>query len=99
MSGETLLVLIGVGVLVGWLAGQMAFGSRLSLTTELIIGVAGALIGGLLLPQLGLHLGSGIVMTIIDGALGALVLLALIRAFGGAGGWRARWGNVFGRRW
>ena len=58
MSGESLLIILVVGLIAGWLAGQIVQGTGFGLIGDLIIGVVGAFIGGWLLPQLGIHLGS-----------------------------------------
>ena len=60
MSAETLLVLV-VGLIAGWLAGQVVKGTGFGLVADIAIGIVGALIGSWLLPRLGIHLGSGIV--------------------------------------
>ena len=59
MSSESLLIILVVGLVAGWLAGQIMQGTGFGLIGDLIIGVAGAFVGGWLLPQLGIHLGSG----------------------------------------
>ena len=99
MSGESLLILLLVGVIAGWLAGHLVQGAGLGLAGDMVIGVAGAFIGGLMLPQLGVHLGSGIVASIFNATIGALLLLLIIRLVRGGGGWRSRWGGRFGSRW
>jgi uncharacterized membrane protein YeaQ/YmgE (transglycosylase-associated protein family) len=72
----------------------------MGLIGDLVIGIAGAFIGGLLFPRLGIHLGAGLVATIISAAIGAIILLLIIRLVsGGGGGWRSRWGGPFTRRW
>jgi uncharacterized membrane protein YeaQ/YmgE (transglycosylase-associated protein family) len=43
MSGESLLVIIVVGVIAGWLAGQIVQGTGFGLVGDFIIGVVGAL--------------------------------------------------------
>ena len=91
MSGENLLVILFVGVVSGWLAGQIVRGSGFGLIGDLAIGVVGALIGTWLMPRLGLHLGAGLINSIINATLGAIVLLVLLRLLGGGGGWRRRW--------
>jgi uncharacterized membrane protein YeaQ/YmgE (transglycosylase-associated protein family) len=85
MSNESLLVILMVGLLAGWVAGQIVQGTGFGLLGDLLIGILGAFIGSWLLPQLG-H---------CRGAIGALVLLLIIRLVRGGGGWRASWG----RRW
>jgi uncharacterized membrane protein YeaQ/YmgE (transglycosylase-associated protein family) len=95
MSGESLLMILVVGVIAGWLAGQIARGTGFGIVGDLLIGIAGAFIGSWLLPQLGLHLGSGMIPAIINATIGALLLLLLIGLVRGGGGWRTSWG----RRW
>ena len=52
MSSEGLLVIVIVGVIAGWLAGQIVSGTGYGLINDLVIGVIGAFIGGWLLPRL-----------------------------------------------
>jgi uncharacterized membrane protein YeaQ/YmgE (transglycosylase-associated protein family) len=87
-----------VGVVAGWLAGQIMRGAGYGLVGDLIIGVIGALIGEWLMPKLGLHIGSGIVAEIIDATIGALLLLFILRLVRGGGRWGGR-GGRWGRRW
>ena len=93
MSGESLLIILVVGVIAGWLAGQIVQGTGFGIVGDLLIGIVGALIGSWLLPQLGVRLGSGILMAILNATIGAIILLLLIRLIRGGGGWR------WGRRW
>ena len=95
MSNESLLIILGVGLIAGWLAGQIVQGTGFGIVGDLIIGIVGAFIGSWLLPQLGIHLGSGIIAAIINATIGALILLLIIRLVRGGGGRRGRWG----RRW
>ena len=50
LSNESLIVIILVGVIAGWLAGQIMQGSGFGLVGDLIIGIVGAFIGDWLLP-------------------------------------------------
>src|SRR5258707_7675631 len=79
MSNESLLVILLVGLIAGWLAGRIVEGSGFGLIGDLIIGIVGAFIGDWLLPQLAVHLGAGIVGAIINATIGAVVLLLIIR--------------------
>ena len=94
MSGESLLVTL-VGLIAGWLAGQIVRGSGFGLVGNIIVGIVGAFIASWLLPQLGIHLGAGLVSAIINATLGALVLLVIIGLVRGGrgGGWRRSWGR------
>jgi uncharacterized membrane protein YeaQ/YmgE (transglycosylase-associated protein family) len=58
MSNESLLIIVGIGLTAGWLAGQIVQGTGFGIVGDLLIGIVGALIGSWLLPQLGIHLGS-----------------------------------------
>ena len=60
MSNESLLVILFVGLVAGWLAGQIVRGTGFELIADLVIGIIGAFIGDWLLPQIGIHLGTGI---------------------------------------
>jgi uncharacterized membrane protein YeaQ/YmgE (transglycosylase-associated protein family) len=94
ISGESLLLILVVGVIAGWLAGQIVQGTGFGLVGDLLIGVVGAFIGTWLLPQLGVHLGAGIVAAIVNATIGAILLLVLLRAVRGSrrfGGWRTPW--------
>jgi uncharacterized membrane protein YeaQ/YmgE (transglycosylase-associated protein family) len=42
-----------VGLIAGWLAGQIVKGTGYGLVADICIGIVGALIGSWLLPQLG----------------------------------------------
>ena len=99
MSSESLLIILVVGLVAGWLAGQIVQGTGFGLIGDLIIGVAGAFVGGWLLPQLGIHLGSGTISAIIDATIGALILLLIMRLVRGGNGWRARLGRSWNKRW
>jgi uncharacterized membrane protein YeaQ/YmgE (transglycosylase-associated protein family) len=87
MSNESLLVILFVGLVAGWLAGLLVRGSGFGLIGDLVIGVIGAFIGDWLLPRLGIHLGVGIVSAIVNATLGAVVLLIIVRLVRGRGRW------------
>jgi uncharacterized membrane protein YeaQ/YmgE (transglycosylase-associated protein family) len=87
MSGESILVILAVGLVAGWLAGKIVRGTGFGLIADICIGIVGALIGGWLLPRLGVHLGGGIVDAIITATLGAILLLVVLRFVKGRGRW------------
>jgi len=84
MSGESLLVILLVGLIAGWLAGRIVDGGGFGLIGDIAIGIVGAFIGSWLMPQLGIHFASGIVSAIIVATIGAVVLLAIVRLATGA---------------
>jgi uncharacterized membrane protein YeaQ/YmgE (transglycosylase-associated protein family) len=90
LSTESLLTILLVGAVAGWLAGQIVRGYGFGILGNIAVGIVGALIGSWLLPQLGIILGSGIVASIVNATVGAillLVVLGLVRR-GGRGFWR-----------
>jgi uncharacterized membrane protein YeaQ/YmgE (transglycosylase-associated protein family) len=97
LSNESLLAILLVGIVAGWLAGKVVNGGGFGLIVDLIVGVIGAFTGDWLLPRLNIHLGIGVVALVINATIGAIVLLLIIRVISGrsgwSGGWRRRWGH------
>jgi uncharacterized membrane protein YeaQ/YmgE (transglycosylase-associated protein family) len=91
LSNQSLLAIILVGIIAGWLAGRVTEGGGFGLIGDLVIGTIGAFIGDWLLPRLNIHLGAGIVAAIINAFIGAVVLLLILRLLGGGFGYRRRW--------
>ena len=91
LSNESLLIIILVGIVAGWLAGKIVDGGGFGLIGDLIVGVIGAFIGDWLLPQLHIHLGVGLVSLIINATIGAIVLLVILRVVFGSRRWGRRW--------
>src|SRR5215471_9527181 len=95
LSNESLLVVLGVGLIAGWLAGRVMQGSGFGLIGNLVVGLLGAVIGEWLLPRLNIHLGDGTVALIINALIGAIVLLFILGLIGGRrsafGRWRRPW--------
>ena len=94
MSGEGLLIILLVGVIAGWLAGQIVRGTGFGIIGDLVVGIIGAFIGDWLLPRVGIHLGVGIVAAIANATIGAIVLLLVVRLVRGGGTWQGNgWGG------
>jgi uncharacterized membrane protein YeaQ/YmgE (transglycosylase-associated protein family) len=85
MSTESIVVVILVGIIAGWLAGKVVRGTGFGLIGDLAVGIAGAFVASWLFPRLGIQLGSGIVSEIIYSALGAILLLLVVRLIRGGG--------------
>lgn len=75
---QSLIVLLIVGAIAGWLAGTIVKGYGFGLIGNIIVGVIGAFIGGWLFPSLGLWDIPGIVGVIVSATLGAIILLVVI---------------------
>jgi uncharacterized membrane protein YeaQ/YmgE (transglycosylase-associated protein family) len=98
LSNESLLVIVFVGLVAGWLAGKIVQGTGFGLIGDLVVGVIGAFIGDWLLPQLSIHLGAGMVGAIINATIGAVLLLVIIRLVRGGGRMQTGWSGSWGRR-
>lgn len=91
LSTESLLVILVIGLIAGWLAGLIVRGTGLGLIADMAVGIVGAFIGSWLLPKLGIVLGSGMVAAIINATVGAVILLFVIKLVQGrrrGGFWR-----------
>jgi uncharacterized membrane protein YeaQ/YmgE (transglycosylase-associated protein family) len=83
-----ILTWIVVGLIAGWLAGELMRGSGFGLLGNIVVGIVGALLGGFLAsalfnvpdPLTGFN-----ITTLIVAFLGAVILLALIGLFRGRG--------------
>jgi uncharacterized membrane protein YeaQ/YmgE (transglycosylase-associated protein family) len=93
MSIESVVVILLIGLVCGWLAGLIVRGAGLGILGDMAVGIIGAMIGHWLLPRLGVHLGVGLLAAIIDGTIGAILLLLVIGLVqrGSGPGWRRRW--------
>ena len=68
-----------VGLVAGWLAGQLMKGGGFGVVGDIVVGIIGALIGGLLFSSLGISAGGGLLGAIIVATIGAVVLIFLLR--------------------
>jgi uncharacterized membrane protein YeaQ/YmgE (transglycosylase-associated protein family) len=79
MSLETLLLWIVIGLIAGWLASAVV-GGGYGIIGDIIIGVVGAFLGGLLFRALGVSSPiGGLAGTIFVAFIGAILLLLLLR--------------------
>lgn len=79
MSIESLLIMLIVGAIAGWLAGQVVKGFGFGLVGNIVVGIVGSFIAGYLFPKFGISISSGIVGAIIHSTIGAVILLFVIR--------------------
>ena len=84
MDLTSLVLFLVVGGVAGWLAGQIMKGGGLALTgnplaDDIITGIVGAFVAGLILPALGIFIGGGIVGAIINALIGAIILIFGLR--------------------
>jgi uncharacterized membrane protein YeaQ/YmgE (transglycosylase-associated protein family) len=80
MELQTLLIILAIGAVAGWLAGVIMKGGGYGLLGDIVIGIIGAFIGGFLFGLLGISAG-GLVGQIITATVGAIVLIFVLRMF------------------
>jgi len=78
MTLEALLIILVIGAVAGWLAGQIVRGMGFGLIGNIVVGIVGAFIAGWLLPRIGIVIGGGMIGSIINATIGAVVLLVIL---------------------
>lgn len=78
MTIESLLLLLLVGGIAGWLAGLLVRGSGQGILLNIVVGVIGAFLGGWLFSLIGLH-AAGLIGSLVAATVGAIILLVLLR--------------------
>lgn len=79
MDMEELVALLIVGLIAGWLAGQLSKGKGFGLVGNMAVGVVGAFVGQWLARTLEVSVGGGPwVSAIVTATVGALVLLFVL---------------------
>ena len=80
METQTLIIILVLGAVAGWLGGMVFQGGGLGLIGNIIVGIAGGFVGYWLLPKLGVIINTGTpwLNYVLTATIGAVVLLALI---------------------
>jgi uncharacterized membrane protein YeaQ/YmgE (transglycosylase-associated protein family) len=68
-----------VGLVAGWLAGQVMKGGGYGVLMDIVLGLLGGIIGGWVFGALGIWPGAGIVGSIVVSFVGAVILVGLTR--------------------
>jgi len=82
-SDERVIAILVIGAIAGYLTSRVMRGSGFGTVGEAGVGIAGALIGVWLLPRF-LHFAGGLTGLVIDAAIGAVVVLLVLRSVGAA---------------
>lgn len=80
MEIQTLVIILAIGAVAGWLAGVIMKGGGYGLLGDIVIGIIGAFVGGFLFGLLGISAG-GLIGQIITATVGAIVLIFVLRMF------------------
>jgi len=74
-----LLYIIIVGLVAGWATGKIMKGAGYGAITDILLGIAGAIVGSRLLGLLGIYSSGGIIPNILVAIVGAIVLVLIVR--------------------
>jgi uncharacterized membrane protein YeaQ/YmgE (transglycosylase-associated protein family) len=74
-----LIYWIVVGLIAGWLAGQVMKGGGYGVLFDIILGIVGGIVGGWVFGMLGIWPGGGIIGSIIVAFIGAVILVWISR--------------------
>lgn len=78
MEPQSLIVLLIVGLVAGWLAGKLVRGFGFGMIGNIAIGIVGAFLGSWLLDALHVPLDGGFFRHVITATIGAVVLLVIV---------------------
>ena len=79
MDAQAIIIMLIVGAIAGWLAGQIVSGGGFGLIGDIIIGIIGAVVGGWLFPRFFPAFGGPLVASIINATIGAIIVLVVVR--------------------
>jgi uncharacterized membrane protein YeaQ/YmgE (transglycosylase-associated protein family) len=68
-----------VGLVAGWLAGQVMKGGGYGVLMDIVLGLLGGIVGGWVFGSLGVWPGGGLVGSIAVSFVGAVILVGLTR--------------------
>ncbi|WP_299643359.1 GlsB/YeaQ/YmgE family stress response membrane protein [uncultured Ruegeria sp.] len=78
MEFSSLLAMLLIGAIAGWLSGKIMEGRGFGIFGNIIVGIVGAFLAGLIFPALGFAVGGGLLSSIFFATVGAVILLFLI---------------------
>ena len=78
MATQSLIIILLIGAVAGWLAGVLMRGRGFGILGNIVVGIVGALCASWLLPMVGIAIGGGILGAIIHATIGAVILLFVI---------------------
>jgi uncharacterized membrane protein YeaQ/YmgE (transglycosylase-associated protein family) len=73
------LAWIVVGLIAGWLAGQVMKGGGYGVVVDIILGMLGGIVGGWVFGTLGIGAGGGMLGSIVVAFVGAVILVGITR--------------------
>ena len=79
MMIEAMIISPIIGAILGWLAGQVMREGDFGRGGDIILGIIGAVIGGWVLPRIGILIEGAILGSIVNAFIGACIVLLVLR--------------------
>jgi uncharacterized membrane protein YeaQ/YmgE (transglycosylase-associated protein family) len=70
-----------VGLTAGWATGKLMKGEGYGTLVDIVLGIAGAVLGNFILEKLGVFTSGGLISTILVAIGGAVILVLIVRLF------------------
>ena len=77
MDTNSLIMVLIIGALAGWLAGKIMKGVGFGVIGNIVVGIVGAFVGGFIFSLLGITAG-GLIGSLVTATVGAVALLFLV---------------------
>ena len=77
MGIDSLIIILAIGALAGWLAGNIMKGRGFGIIGNIVVGIIGAVFGGFLFGLLGIS-ASGLIGSLVTATAGAIALLFIV---------------------
>jgi uncharacterized membrane protein YeaQ/YmgE (transglycosylase-associated protein family) len=77
MDTNSLIMVLVIGAIAGWLAGKIMKGKGFGIPVNIVVGILGAIIGGFLFNLLGVTV-AGFIGSLVSATIGAVALLFII---------------------
>ena len=74
-----LIYIVLVGLVAGWATGKIMKGSGYGVLTDILLGIAGGIVGAFILRVLGFYSSGGLISSILVAIVGAVILVAIAR--------------------
>ncbi len=78
LSLQNIIIFLIIGIVAGFIANALLGRGNSSLVANFLLGLGGAIVGGILLPALGLHVW-GLVGTLVSAVVGAVLIILAAR--------------------
>lgn len=72
---------IVVGLIAGWATGKIMKGAGYGVFLDIVLGIAGAIVGGWIMSLLGFAREGGLIYTVVVAIGGAILLTAIVHMF------------------